>query len=257
MRSRRRRADERAEQRRQRAFTVRVPAGVRFVGKTVNGEIDGEGLNGDVSRSTVNGRSTFSTTVDGDASTVNGSIRGAMGSADWSDDAEIATVNGSITLDLPLISTPTSSLDRQRRHPTDFPMTVTRPRQSAQARRHDRRRRTVAGPRNRQRQHHAQAQIRRSLLLYSRGMEGIITAWGRILAATRPPCRSRSPASARSAARAATPTVTSIWAATSPSARSPTTKARSSSIGSSRSSTRRSRSTSRSSAANRWSASAS
>src|SRR3954470_18397308 len=63
-------------------FTVHVPAGVQFVGKTVNGEIDAARLNGDLALSTVNGSIGFSTTGTARASTVNGSIRGEMGRAD-------------------------------------------------------------------------------------------------------------------------------------------------------------------------------
>src|SRR5215207_2766809 len=64
-------------------FTVRVPAGVTFIGTTVNGS------------------AVFSTTGSGRATTVNGSIRGEMGRADWSDTLSMNTVNGSITLTLP------------------------------------------------------------------------------------------------------------------------------------------------------------
>ena len=82
-------------------FTVRVPAGVSLVGKTVNGEIEATRLNGDVDLSTVNGTIEFSTTGLARASTVNGSIRGSMGRADWRDALEMSTVNGSITLTFP------------------------------------------------------------------------------------------------------------------------------------------------------------
>lgn len=82
-------------------FTVRVPAGVTFLGKTVNGDVEATRLNGDVMLSTVNGAATFSTTGTGQATTVNGSIRGEMGRADWSDTLAMSTVNGSITLTLP------------------------------------------------------------------------------------------------------------------------------------------------------------
>jgi hypothetical protein len=75
-------------------FTVRVPAGVTLIGKTVNGEIEAMRLNGDVDLTTVNGSVGFSTTAGGRASTVNGSIRGAMGRADWTNALEMATVNG-------------------------------------------------------------------------------------------------------------------------------------------------------------------
>jgi hypothetical protein len=82
-------------------FVVRVPAGVTFVGRTVNGEVEADRLNGDVDLHTVNGSVTFSTTGGGRAETVNGSIRGDMGRADWSDTNSFKTVNGSIILRFP------------------------------------------------------------------------------------------------------------------------------------------------------------
>ena len=72
--------------------------------------------------------------------------------------------------------------------------------------------------------------------------------------ATCPPCRSKSPASVRFAAPAATPTATIISAATSRCARSATSRARSSSTACSPSSIACGRCTCRSSAASRWSA---
>lgn len=82
-------------------FVVRVPAGVTLVGRTVNGEVEATRLNGDVELHTVNGSVTFSTTGAGRAETVNGSIHGDMGRADWSDTNSFSTVNGSIVLRLP------------------------------------------------------------------------------------------------------------------------------------------------------------
>jgi DUF4097 and DUF4098 domain-containing protein YvlB len=107
-------------------FTVRVPAGVTFVGKTVNGEIEAAQLNGDVALATVNGSVAFSTTGGGRASTVNGSIRGQMGRADWSNTLEMATVNGSITLTLPPdLNTDVRASTVNGDITSDFPMTVT------------------------------------------------------------------------------------------------------------------------------------
>jgi hypothetical protein len=106
-------------------FTVRVPAGVTLVGKTVNGAIDAMRLNGDVTLTTVNGSVTFSTTGGGRASTVNGSIRGQMGRADWSNTLEMATVNGSITLTLPPdLNTDVKATTVNGDISTDFPLTV-------------------------------------------------------------------------------------------------------------------------------------
>ena len=106
-------------------FTVRVPAGVTLIGKTVNGEVEAERLNGDVDLSTVNGSIAFSTTGMGRASTVNGSIRGEMGRADWSDTLEMSTVNGGIELTLPQsLSTEVRASTVNGDISTDFPLTV-------------------------------------------------------------------------------------------------------------------------------------
>jgi len=82
-------------------FTVKVPAGVGFIGRTVNGGVEATRLNGDVVLSTVNGSVAFSTTGEGRASTVNGSIKGEMGRASWTGTLDMQTVNGGITLALP------------------------------------------------------------------------------------------------------------------------------------------------------------
>jgi hypothetical protein len=106
-------------------FTVRVPAGVTFIGKTVNGDVEATRLNGDVVVTTVNGSATFSTTGGGHASTVNGSIRGEMGRADWSGTLEMSTVNGSITLTLPAtLNTDVRASTVNGDLVSDFPMSI-------------------------------------------------------------------------------------------------------------------------------------
>jgi hypothetical protein len=108
------------------SFTVHVPAGVRFVGKTVNGDVDAQRLGGPVALNTVNGSATFSTSSYGEASTVNGSIRGTLGAAGWNDGLEFHTVNGSITLDLPSdTSADVHASTVNGEISTDFPITVT------------------------------------------------------------------------------------------------------------------------------------
>lgn len=82
-------------------FEVRVPAGVVFHGRTVNGEMSAEGLTADVEASTVNGSVRVSTKGLAQASTVNGSVYVEMGRADWTDELEFSTVNGKIVLTLP------------------------------------------------------------------------------------------------------------------------------------------------------------
>jgi hypothetical protein len=107
-------------------FTVRVPPGVLFTGRTVNGDVEADALASAVSLKTVNGSASFSTSSYGEASTVNGSIRGAMGATDWTADLDFTTVNGSITLDLPgNLSTTISARTVNGDITTDFPMTVT------------------------------------------------------------------------------------------------------------------------------------
>ena len=74
---------------------------------------------------TVNGSVTFSTTGYAEATTVNGSIRGALGSSDWPDTLDFETVNGSITLDLPEgLSTTVEASTVNGSISTDFPLTV-------------------------------------------------------------------------------------------------------------------------------------
>lgn len=104
-------------------FTVRVPAGVRFVGRTVNGEIEANRIGSDVDVSTVNGDINVSASGIAEAATVNGSIKAVMGSANWQSELRFNTINGSITLDFP------SSLNADLRAETlngdvtsDFPM---------------------------------------------------------------------------------------------------------------------------------------
>jgi DUF4097 and DUF4098 domain-containing protein YvlB len=82
-------------------FTVKVPAGVRFVGRTVNGAVTARSLQGDVDGRTVNGRVEISTTGIASAKTVNGAIDVSFGTAVWTEPLEFSTVNGSITVKAP------------------------------------------------------------------------------------------------------------------------------------------------------------
>lgn len=106
-------------------WTVRVPRGVLFVGRTVNGDVLARGLTAAAEAYTVNGDITVETTSWAQASTVNGSIGASVGSTLWDGDAEFNTVNGRITVDLPRdasfavhASTVNGSMS------TDFPLTV-------------------------------------------------------------------------------------------------------------------------------------
>jgi len=106
-------------------FTVRVPAGVRFAARTVNGSVDAIDLSAEVDVSTVNGsiEATSRGIVKGE--TVNGSIKASMGEADWTGPLSFSTVNGSITIDLPSdASADVRASVVNGDIETDFPLTV-------------------------------------------------------------------------------------------------------------------------------------
>ncbi|MBC7933486.1 MAG: DUF4097 family beta strand repeat protein [Rubrivivax sp.] len=107
-------------------FRVRVPAGVRFAGRTVNGKVEAERLTADVEATTVNGSISVSTSGLARAKTVNGSITAVMGRADWSEGLEFKTVNGGIELSFP--ATLNAEVDAKTLNgdiTSDFPLTVT------------------------------------------------------------------------------------------------------------------------------------
>jgi hypothetical protein len=82
-------------------FALKVPAGIHFVGRTVNGSIEASGLGGNVEARTVNGSVTVDAIGHARAETVNGSIRARLGKADWKDGVAFKTVNGSVIVTLP------------------------------------------------------------------------------------------------------------------------------------------------------------
>ena len=106
-------------------WTVKVPRGVVFAGRTVNGDVEARGLTAEALARTVNGSITVETTSWADASTVNGSISARLGRTGWQGDLDLTTVNGRITVDLPAsaamevdASTVNGSMS------TDFPLTI-------------------------------------------------------------------------------------------------------------------------------------
>ncbi|MFC1575051.1 DUF4097 family beta strand repeat-containing protein [Gemmatimonadota bacterium] len=81
-------------------YEVRVPAGVEFNGTVVSGDIRAEGLQSDVSVTTVDGEIFVSTSGRAWAKTVAGDIEIEMGSL-GNEDMDFNTVSGDITLWLP------------------------------------------------------------------------------------------------------------------------------------------------------------
>jgi DUF4097 and DUF4098 domain-containing protein YvlB len=107
------------------SFKVRVPAGVRFVGRTVNGGIDAVSLPADAEAYTVNGGVSVKAGGTIRAQTVNGGVEAGFGRADWTGEIELKTVNGGIEVALPSdasaeLRASTVNGDIQ----TDFPITV-------------------------------------------------------------------------------------------------------------------------------------
>lgn len=105
-------------------FHVRVPEGVHFTGRTVNGEVTAERLTADVQARTVNGRIRIATEGAAEAETVNGAIEVRMGRSPQGD-LHFETVNGSVTVEMPeevnaeIIAKTVNGSIR-----TDFPVTV-------------------------------------------------------------------------------------------------------------------------------------
>lgn len=107
------------------SFTVRVPSGVRFDGRTVNGRVEANNLSADVEATTVNGDVEVTTTGMASAKTVNGSITVVMGRADWSGGMEFKTVNGSIDISMPAsLSAEVEVKTLNGSISSDFPLTV-------------------------------------------------------------------------------------------------------------------------------------
>jgi len=106
-------------------FEVKVPTGVRFVGRTVNGGIDAVGLPGDAEAYTVNGGVRLEATGVARGETVNGGIRASLGRADWTGELKLNTVNGGIRLELPEGTNATVRAGTVNGDiSTDFPLTV-------------------------------------------------------------------------------------------------------------------------------------
>jgi hypothetical protein len=117
-------------------FVVRVPAGVHFVARTVNGKIDARALQGDLEAYTVNGDVELSTTGTAAADTVNGSIVASLAEQNpkcaQSSRRSVCpftgafhTINGNITLSMP--SCVSASFHGSTTYgvvSSDFPLTV-------------------------------------------------------------------------------------------------------------------------------------
>ncbi len=106
-------------------FHVRVPENIRFSGENVNGDVRAEGMGRFVRATSVNGSVRVSTKSWAELSSVNGSVEGRMGSANWTGTLKIETVNGSIRLELPGdLSADVSFRSVNGKLESDFPLTI-------------------------------------------------------------------------------------------------------------------------------------
>ncbi len=106
-------------------FHVRVPAGVRFVGKTVNGDIRATALDSEVEAATVNGEVRISTSQKAEVKTVNGEVFARIGDGGLQHPVTLESVNGRITVDAP--EDLNAKVEASTVHggiETDLPMTV-------------------------------------------------------------------------------------------------------------------------------------
>ena len=106
-------------------FHVKVPRGVHLDARTVNGNVDVDGLRGHVQANTVNGSISISTSETAEATTVNGSITARVGSSDWDESLQFTTVNGAISVIFP--EDVNASVDASSMNgsiTSDFPLTV-------------------------------------------------------------------------------------------------------------------------------------
>lgn len=108
-------------------FTVRVPRGVRFVGRTVLGEVRATSLGGDVEAFTVNGDVRLDTAGHVRAVSMTGSIVASLKQAALARPLELRTVNGDITVALPAGANANLLAETSYgRITTDFPLDVRR-----------------------------------------------------------------------------------------------------------------------------------
>jgi DUF4097 and DUF4098 domain-containing protein YvlB len=106
-------------------FEVEVPAGVRFVGRTVNGGISAHGIQAAAEAHTVNGGIDIEAAGLTHAETVNGGISARVDRADWNEKLQLKTVNGGIEVSLPASTAANVKAGTVNGHiETDFPLTV-------------------------------------------------------------------------------------------------------------------------------------
>lgn len=106
-------------------FKVRLPRNVRFNARNVNGSVEAKNLGEVADVTSVNGSVDVSTDQWAHLSSVNGSVTGRFGHANWPDELDITTVNGNINLALPAdTSAEVDFKSVNGRLNTDLPLTI-------------------------------------------------------------------------------------------------------------------------------------
>jgi hypothetical protein len=106
-------------------FRIKVPAGVDFIARTINGEINADSMAGNVFAKTVNGGIRLSTSGYADAKTVNGEVSAKLGASNWSGPINFKTVNGEIKVELPAsVGAVINASTLHGEISSDFPLTV-------------------------------------------------------------------------------------------------------------------------------------
>src|SRR3954447_16143623 len=82
-------------------FTVHLPQNVHLAARNVNGGVEAKNLGEIADATSVNGSVDVTTSRWAHLSSVNGSVTGHFGRADWDGTLNTSTVNGNITLALP------------------------------------------------------------------------------------------------------------------------------------------------------------
>lgn len=106
-------------------FRVEVPAGVRFRGTNVNGQVSARRIEADVEAYTVNGGVDVEASGVVRAGTVNGALDVTMGRTDWDGELELETVNGGISVTFTGdLNADVSATTVNGSISTDYPLTV-------------------------------------------------------------------------------------------------------------------------------------
>jgi hypothetical protein len=106
-------------------FVVHLPRNLRLSAQNINGDIQAADLGRAVHAASVNGSVRVSTDAWTDVDTVNGSIEARMGSADWTGQLKIHSVNGSVRLQMPNdLSADVKFNSVNGKISSDFPITI-------------------------------------------------------------------------------------------------------------------------------------